>query len=210
MHAQTPEPPLPRPGAVVVSQLMGEAKVLVGDEAKPLKAEDRVRVGVTLTTGRRSLLTLELSNGATLQLGAEAELELEEFGQQPFSNSIKPKEEKTEPSISRTRLRLVRGDLVADVKPLNRRRGSSFTVTMPAGTLRMFEGTLRAMTQMSELGLGVCTLELQSGAGEFEPLGGTSAPLAAGKKYAFALETDRATGTLRLGEMPKAEPAKTK
>lgn len=187
---------------------MGEVTAGVGDEQKRAVPDDRLRVGSTIVTGRRSLATLTLSNGATLQIGPESELEIEEFGQAPVSGSPKVAEMKEEPTISRTRLRLSRGEVVVEVKPLKTSRGSSFTLTTVAGTLRIADGTFRTTIQMSDLGLGIATLELQRGAAEFEVAGSNFQPVPSGKKLLFALETDKATGAIKVGEMPKESDVK--
>jgi hypothetical protein len=209
LGAQAPEPSLPRPGTIVISDLSGTAAAVTSDQRKPLKPDDRLRVGASVVTERRSLVTLLFSNGATVQVGSESELEVEEFGQAPVSGNLKYAELKEEPTISRTRLRLAHGDVHVTVKPLKAARGSSFTVALLAGTLRLRYGSVRAMVRMSELGLGVCNLELLGGAAEFEPVGGKFAPLPAARKLSFAIEQDKATGAVKLGEMPKAAaPAK--
>lgn len=202
-NAQVPEPSLPRPGAVLVVDVTGEATVGEGDQRKAIKGDERLRVGSIITTGRRSLATILLSNGTTLRIGSESELEVEEFGQAPISGSVKFNELKEEPTISRTRLRLVRGDVMVDVKPLKVARGSSFMLTMIAGTVRLGEGTFHARVHLSDLGLGVCTFDLDKGAAEFEVLGGVFTPVAAGRKLAFAIELDKTTGAPKIGEMPK-------
>jgi hypothetical protein len=204
--AQTPEPSLPRPGAVVVSEITGKVMAGVGDQRRAVKADDRLRVGSVVATERRSIATIMLSNGAILNLGAEAELEIEEFGQAPVSGSTKLAELKEEPSISRTRLRLLRGDVTVQVKPLKVSRGSSFMLSMHAGTVRLSEGEFQASVQMSDLGLGVCTLEVRKGALEFELVGAAFVPVPAGRKLAFAIEVDRNTGAVKIGEMPKETP----
>src|SRR5687768_14143142 len=56
--AQVPEPSLPRPGAVVVQDVIGEAVAVNGDQRKPIKAEERLRVGSTIVTERMSIVTL--------------------------------------------------------------------------------------------------------------------------------------------------------
>jgi hypothetical protein len=206
--AQVPEPSLPRPGAVVVQDVIGEAFAVNGDQRKPIKPEERLRVGSTIMTERMSIVTLILSNGATLRIGSEAELEVEEFGQATIPGSIKFAELKAEPTVSRTRLLLVRGDVVVDVKPLSANRGSSFVLTMLAGTVRTTEGTFHARVRMSDLGLGICTLELEKGSAEFEVAGGKFAPVPVGQQLAFALEIDKNTGLPKVGEMPKPVPAK--
>jgi hypothetical protein len=206
--AQTPEPVLPRPGTVVVQDLIGDATVVIGEQRKAMKADERLRVGSTIQTDRMSLVTLILSNGATLRIGSEAELEVEEFGQATVPGSPKFAEMKQEPTVSRTRLNLVRGDVRVDVKPLNVSRGSSFMLGMVAGTVSSTGGTFHARVRMSDLGLGVCTIELEKGAAEFELVGGKFAPLPVGRQLAFALEIDRTSGVAKVSEMPK-ETAKT-
>lgn len=203
MWAQTPELDLPRPGTIILTEVTGRATAMNGDERKTLKADDRLRVGGTVETDRRSVATLLFSNGASVQLGSTTELEVEEFGQVPVSSSVKYAELKEEPTLSRTKLRLVRGDAQATVKPLKAARGSSFTLTLPAGTVRIREGTIRVLVQMSELGLGVCDLELLNGLADFEPVGGKFTPIPVGKKLALAVEQDKKTGAIKMIEMPK-------
>src|SRR5262249_40177686 len=135
--AETPEPALPRPGAIIVADVTGEVTVTYGELKKPVKVDDRLRSDALLATGRRSFLRLVLSNGAVLQLGAGSELEFEEFGQATFGGSPKFEELREEPSISRTRIRLTRGDIIVEVKTLKVARGSSFTLGLPAGLLRV-------------------------------------------------------------------------
>lgn len=210
VRAQAPEVNLPRPGTIIVAEITGQGSAVNGDQSKALKQDDRLRVGATLKTQRRSMATFLFSNGASVQLGPESELEVEEFGQAPVSGNLKYAELKEEPTISRTRLVLANGDVRGTVKPLKTARGSTFTLTLIAGTLRIREGTFSAMVRMSDLGLGVCSVELFSGSAEFEPVGGKLAPLPAGRKLAFAIEQDKASGAIKLGEMPKETPAAKK
>ena len=210
VRAQAPEVNLPRPGTIIVAELTGRGSAVNGDQSKALKQDDRLRVGATLKMERRSMATFLFSNGASVQLGPESELEVEEFGQAPVSGNLKYAELKEEPTISRTRLVLASGDVRGTVKPLKTARGSTFTLTLVAGTLRIREGTFSAMVRMSDLGLGVCNVELHSGSAEFEAVGGKFAPLPAGRKLAFAIEQDKASGAVKLGEMPRDTPAAKK
>ena len=207
-RAQPPEISLPRPGAVVATHVAGEAFIVSEGERRPIKSDERLRVGAVVATGRKSFLVLMLSNGASIQLGSESELEVEEFGQSPISGNVKIAELTAEPTLSRTRLRLLRGDVSIEVKPLKVVRGSSFLISLPAGTMRVGDGTVRAMVRMSDLGLGVCTLELQKGAAEFEGMGLAYVPMPLGRKLAFAIEVEKATGAIKVGEMPKETPPK--
>lgn len=210
LRAQSAEPELPRPGAILVLDVYGEATATASDQQKSLKPEERLRVGSTIATARMSLATIILSNGTTLRLGSEAELEIEEFGQATIPGSVKYVELKAEPTVSRTRLRLLRGDVTVEVKPLNASRGSSFMLTMLAGTVRTTEGTFHARVRMSDLGLGICTIEVTGGAAEFEPVGGKFAPIPPGSPLAFAVELDRVTGAVKVSDMPRADPSQGK
>lgn len=209
VHGQDSEPFLPRPGAVLVTELIGQAIAVAGEKEKALNAEERVRVGSTIRTERLSLVTLILSNGATLRIGSESELEIEEFGQATDLNNVNFADLTEEPTVSRTRLRLNRGDVMIEVKPLNESRGSSFMLTTAAGTVSSAGGQFHARVRMSDLGLGVCTLKLGHGEAEFEIMGGKVIPVPPGRQLVFALERDPATGVIKVNEMPK-EPADTK
>lgn len=203
LAAERLEIDLPHPGAILVADVTGEVTATFGEQRKSVKAEERLRVDATVTTGRRSEVKLLLSNAASIQLGAESEMEFEEFGQAPYSTSIKFTEMKEEPTLSKTRLRLARGNLAVEVKPLKASRGSSFTLETIAGTLQLTEGTVRAMVRMSDLGLGVCTVEIKSGEGQFEALGGKPEKVATGRKLAFAIEIEKGSGNVKLSDMPK-------
>jgi hypothetical protein len=208
LGAQGPEIDLPRPGSILVLDLTGEATIVTPEQTRKLKADDRVRVGASVATGRRSVVTLAFSNGTSVQLGPEAEIEIEEFGQAPVTNPGKFTEIKAEPTLSRTRLKLVRGDITVNVKPLKIARGSSFVLSTLAGNLRTGEAAFRAMLRVHDLGLGVCTIDVQTGAAEFDVVGSAGyAPVAAPRKLAFALDVDK-NGVAKVSEMPKETPAK--
>jgi hypothetical protein len=201
--ADATEAALQKPGAIIAVEVTGAVTASFGDQRKNVKTDERLRVDSTIITGRKSAVKLLLSNAAMVQLGSESEIEFEEFRQATFSGSTKFAEMKEEPSISRTRVRLARGDVNIDVKPLNASKGSSFLFSFAAGTLRTSEGSFRAMVRMTDLGLGVCSLELTNGKAEFEVAGGKFERMPLGAKLAFALEVDKATGTITVGEMPK-------
>lgn len=204
--AQVPEPDLPRPGIMVVADITGTVTVNYGEQPKAARVEERLRAGAVVATGRRSLVKLMLSNGATIELGSDSELEIEEFGQAPYlTSSVKIAEMKEEPSVSRTRLQLRRGDVKVKVQPLKVSRGSSFTLAMLAGTVKTGHGGFTARIQMSEFGIGMCSLELVEGSAQFEPVGGAFQPMPLDKRLSIALEVDSRTGSVKLGEMPQPE-----
>jgi len=192
---------LTRPGQLTVTSVTGELTVRAGDGVRPVKAEERVRVDSRLSSGRRSLATLTFSNGATLELGPDSEVEVEELLQAPFSTALKPAEWKAEPSVSRTRLRLIRGEARVAVKRLLAVRGSVFAVATPAGVATVDEGVLRVQARMTEIGLGLCVVELTQGAGALELEGGEVRALAAGIRTQWSVETDSVTKRNRVTEL---------
>ncbi len=206
------EPVLTRPGQMWLAEVTGDVEVAAGGKARKAKTDEAVKAESVVTTGRRALATLLLSNGTTLKLAPESELEIEEYLQAPYSGGGKAADLKEEPSVSRTRVTLRRGEVRVTVKPLKAARGSAFALALPAGTVRTTQGAFYAMARIHDLGLGVCNVELESGAAEMELAGkaeGTPATkLAPGQRTAWAIEVDKATGAVTVGDMPKADAGK--
>jgi hypothetical protein len=94
------------------------------------------------------------------------------------------------------------------VKPLKVERGSLFIVAMPAGNARVDEGSFYAMVRMTETGIGMGAIELERGVAEFQLAGAAFAKMPVGRRLSFAVEVDRRTGEMKIGEMPKETPAK--
>ena len=197
-----------RPGTMIITAVVGEAVAVAGAQEKALKVDERLRAEVAYRTGRRSTVTVEFGNGSILKLGSNSEVSVDEFWQQPHSQAGKTPDWKEEPSASQAKLRLVGGDLNLNVLPLKTERGSSCTLELVAGTVRISRGTLSVQVEMTELGLGICLLHLQDGAAEFEPVGGSASPLPVGKRLALAVEVDSRTGAVKVSEAPKLDAAK--
>lgn len=194
---------LSRPGRCTVLSLAGEATLTENGRTRPLQTGERVPADATVRTGRRSLLTLALSNGSRLDLGPEAELALEELVQGPFAVGLQPETLPQEPSVSQTRLRLAGGDLRLAVRPLRVAQGSVLAVVTPAGALRIAGGSARAQVRMTAGGLGWCGFELLEGTAEFERAGGPAAALAPGRRLDLAVEPDPSVPAgVRVSEAP--------
>lgn len=86
-----------------------------------------------LTIGDGSRVILVFSNGATINIGEDSQVEIRQFVQDPFSSDYAFGEATTEPanSTSQTRIHLTQGELIGNVKSLN--EGSSFEISTPAG-----------------------------------------------------------------------------
>ena len=133
------------PGQIVVSMVVGEAFAMAAADPQktPLTRGMRLAEGQVITTGKAARVVLVFSNGATVNLGAESVLSIDEFLQNPFADVIKVGDLQEEPTTSTTKLHLVRGELVSNVKKLRRADGSIFTIETPVGAAGIRGTTFR-------------------------------------------------------------------
>lgn len=123
-------------GRIVAAKVVGAVMVTdVRDPMHPHKLVERGEVteGQIVSTGDDAKVLLVFSNGATLNLGARSTLSIEEFLQDPFNHPVKVSELTEEPTTSITKLNLVKGELMSNVKHLHREKGSVFSVQTPVG-----------------------------------------------------------------------------
>jgi len=126
-------------GGVIVASAKGKVEVLVPprgsySEVKPTSRAvivgESIESGATLTTGSGSSADLLLTNGTLAHLGANTKLVLTALYQRSFSGTNQKASELTkEVSPSRTALKLEEGDLVVEVRKLNKE--SSFLISTP-------------------------------------------------------------------------------
>jgi len=74
-------------------------------------------------------------------------------------------------------------------------------VATPAGVATVDEGALRVQARMTEIGLGLCGVELVQGAGFFEPEGAAARALEAGRRTQWSVEVDTAAKRSRVTEL---------
>jgi formylglycine-generating enzyme required for sulfatase activity len=126
-------------GGVIVASTKGKVEVLVQprDRYSDVKPAGRAVIvgesiasGATLSTGSGSSADLLLTNGTLAHMGANTKLVLTALYQKSFSGTNQKASELTkEVSPSRTALKLEKGDLVVDVRKLNKE--SSFLISTP-------------------------------------------------------------------------------
>lgn len=103
-----------------------------------------ITAGTIVTTGQDGSVILVFSNGSTINLREDSVLDIETFLQDPFEAAdLKVADMTAEPSASTTKLNLTRGELVGNVKKLNKDKGSSFTVQTPVGAAGIRGTTFR-------------------------------------------------------------------
>lgn len=135
---------LTKPGAIKVGKVEGVVHRLTGDgQDVVLKAGDTVIETDTVKTDKGALIVLVFANGASVKLGSDTKLKIEEFKMDPLEEDVVVSKLEREPSISKTSLNLAYGEMVGDVKHLNRDKGSQFNITTPVGAAGIRGTTFR-------------------------------------------------------------------
>lgn len=134
LRAQAPATAGYAPGTVIVAKVTGKVMMTAGAAAPAeLRVDMAIPQNAKIVTPLDGSVVLVFSNGTTTQLGPDTEFVLEEFLQRPFPSTIKVSELVDEPSTSKTKLLLNKGEIVGNVKKLKHTQGSSFTVQTPVG-----------------------------------------------------------------------------
>jgi hypothetical protein len=136
-------------GAIIIAGLEGQVSVINNLTNIPLPPEKVKPGGIlfdghTIKTGPASKIILLLTNGTITTLKPETSLNFKKFTQEKFDTSkTKLNELKGEPSKSTTIMDIEFGDLVVDVKKLDKE--SSFNIESPVGTAGI-RGTVPAIS----------------------------------------------------------------
>lgn len=131
-------------GVIKAARVQGEVTKLVAGVAVPLKNGDRVAEADTVVTGPSGGVVLVFANGSSVKLGASSKLNIEEFKMDPLATDIKAADIKDrEPTVSKTNLMLIEGELVGEVKKLNRDAGSYYYIRTPVGAAGIRGTTFR-------------------------------------------------------------------
>ena len=136
--AQQNEQTLDAKGAIIIAGLEGQVTVTnnqtnVALPADSVKQGGLIFDGHTVKTGPSSKIILLLSNGTVTTVKADSALNIKKFTQAKFNpGETKLAELEGEPSSSDTVLDLEVGDLVVDIKKLDKK--SSFNIESPVGT----------------------------------------------------------------------------
>ncbi len=143
--------PLPtKAGAIKVGKVEGTVLRLTADSRSvPLKVGDTVIETDSVKTERGALVVLVFANGASVKLGGDTLLRIEEFKMDPLEEDVVVSKLESEPSVSTTKLNLAFGEMVGDVKHLNRDKGSSFKINTPVGAAGIRGTTFRIVFRPS-------------------------------------------------------------
>ena len=148
--AQAPSTPPPASmvvGVIKAANVRGTVKKvnLVDKSESELRNGDiLIQSNAVVTGAGASSVVLVFANGSTVRVGNESRLEIKEFLMDPLTADVPSVAALTaEPTVSRTDLRLEFGEMVGNVKTLNRAAGSNFSVSTPAGAAGIRGTTFR-------------------------------------------------------------------
>jgi hypothetical protein len=212
--AATPAPSSMVVGAIKAANVRGDVKKvhLTSKVETPLRNGDSlIQENAVVTGAGDSSVILVFANGSTVKVGNNSRLEIREFLMDPLQTDIPNVAALTnEPTVSRTDLRLEFGEVVGNVKTLNRAAGSSFSVSTPAGAAGI-RGTIFRIVYRPTGDGRAFNYQLSTSEGRVVFEGTTRAGAAAlevplGQEMQVVAQVDPATNAIVVG-MPTAAGA---
>lgn len=191
-------------GRIVLARVTGEVSVTdkATKAASAAANNQEISQGYIVTTGKTGTVILVFSNGSTINLKEDSVLDIETYLQDPFAEPFDAGKATAEPSASTTKINLTRGELIGNVKKLNKDKGSSFSVQTPVGAAGIRGTTFRIVYRPRGDGTALFTLTIVEGNIEFLA-GAVNLPVgvgAAGEAREIVIETtvDRVTGAVTI------------
>ena len=200
-------------GVIKAANVRGDVrKVSLTDRSETtLQNGDTLRQDHAIVTkGPASSAVLVFANGATVRVGGDSRLEIKEFLMDPLQADVASVAALTnEPTASRTQLRLEFGEMVGNVKTLNRAAGSTFSVGTPAGAAGIRGTTFRVTYRPTGNGQAF-TFQLSTSEGlvlyeGVAQIGTAGVNVPAGQEIMVLAQVDPATNAIVVGA-PTAPP----
>ncbi|MCR6656159.1 MAG: FecR domain-containing protein [Opitutus sp.] len=171
-------------GRIVAAQVSGTVTALnrADNTSTALAAGVEIKQNYVIQAGAGSSAVLVFSNGTSVAIAEDTMLAIDEFLQEPFSGENVVAQAKAEPSTSTTKLNVLRGELVANVKKLNRDKGSKFEVLTPIGAAGVRGTVFRIVVRADANGQVTFSLATSEGEVLLAGLDGSNIPVQAGKE----------------------------
>ncbi|HVU16131.1 MAG TPA: FecR domain-containing protein [Candidatus Didemnitutus sp.] len=197
-----------KPGLIKAVRVRGEVfKVSHDGQSSKLAEGALLTESDTVTTGKASTVVLVFMNGSSIKLAPESKLAIEEFKMDALPKAINVSELKAEPSVSKTQLDLAYGEMVGDVKHLNRDGGSYYNIKTPVGAAGIRGTTFRIVFKPSGDGKAFnFTLSTAEGIVEFRGTGKGSSDVPKDKEVVVTGQIDPATNKVTSLEVSSVEP----
>ncbi|GAB1490173.1 hypothetical protein MASR2M8_26320 [Opitutaceae bacterium] len=193
------------PGRIVVARVVGAVTLTnkADNSTRAAVNNEQIAAGYMVTTAPEASVVLVFSNGSTVNLRGDSQLDIETFLQDPFAEDFRITEATAEPSTSTTRLNLSRGELIGNVKTLNSAGGSSFVIQTPVGAAGIRGTTFRIVFRPDGAGSAFFALTTVEG-NVVLTQGGVETPVAAVNSQAqeisinVEVSVDAATGAVTV------------
>ena len=193
-----------QPGQIQAASVEGQVLKLVNSApAGTVKDGDQLTESDTITTGANSGVVLVFMNGSSVKLGANSRLAIDEFKMDPLAEDVKMADfkdrKKGEPSVSKTNLNLVYGDMVGDVRHLN--KSSSYSIKTPAGAAGIRGTIFRIVFRPDANGKAFFTVSTAEGLVVMQGVTAVEIPIPVGKEVVATVDIPEAS------PVPAATPA---
>ena len=178
-------------GQIQAASVEGQVLKLVNSgPAVPVKDGDQLTESDTITTGANSGVVLVFMNGSSVKLGADSRLAIDEFKMDPLAEDVKMADfkdrKKDEPSVSKTNLNLVYGDMVGDVRRLN--KSSSYSIKTPAGAAGIRGTIYRIVFRPDANGRAFFTVSTAEGLVVMQGVTAVEIPIPVGKEVVVTVD----------------------
>lgn len=196
------------PGQIVAQRVTGSVTVvsLADNTTVALQNGDTLRQGSAVRTAKGASAVLVFSNGATVNVGADTEVAIDQFLQDPFSDQVKVAELKEEPTTSTTKLKLTHGEIVGHVRHLHQDQGSTFEVDTPVGAAGIRGTTFQITYQPQGNGKAFFSISTADGTVVFSTVTNQTIPVPEGQQITADVTVDPTTGAVQLNVQPGALP----
>jgi hypothetical protein len=161
-----------------------------------------------ITTGKGASVVIVFMNGSSVKLGANSRLAIDEFKMDPLADDVKMSDynnrDKNEPSVSKTALNLSYGELVGDVKHLN--KSSSYSIKTPVGAAGIRGTIFRIVYTPSADGKAFFTVSTAEGLVVMQGVTKQEIPIAQNKEVVVTVDIPTTSTTPGQPPPPPAAP----
>ena len=180
-------------GQIKAAKVEGQVtKIKADGTSVPLKNGDMLTETDAVLTGKDGSVVLVFSNGSSVKIGSDSRLAIDEFKMDPLAEDLKPGELKGgEPAVSQTKLNLAYGEMVGDVKKLN--KASNYSIKTPVGAAGIRGTVFRVVFRPAADGKAFFTISTAEGKVVMEGVTPGEIPVGAGKEVVVEVDTDNPT-----------------
>lgn len=185
-----------QPGQIKVARIEGEVSKVSGTTTTPLKNGDLLLEKDAVVTGKGASVVLVFMNGSSVKLGAETKLAIDEFKMDPLGEDLNMADyadrSKGEPTVSKTALDLAYGEMVGDVKKLN--KSSNYSIKTPVGAAGIRGTIYRIVYKPASNGKAFFTISTAEGLVVMQGVSDVEIPVAADKEVVVEIDVPETPG----------------